>query len=191
MDKAKIGAGPYLYPMPAVLAGAIVDGKPNYLAVGFAGAMNIKPPVVYISVNSKHHTTKGIRDHGCYSINIPSASMIAAVDYCGIHSGREVDKSELFTNFFGELEKAPMIAECPVNLECRVIQEIPFGDADIAFIAEVVETYCSVSCLTGKKPDMAKVNAPVFSVFDRSYYATGEKIGQGWRIGKEFDPHSA
>lgn len=84
--------------------------------------MGLNPPLVYVSLHQRHYTTQGIEENQTYSINIPSTSLLAVTDYCGLVTGAEVDKLALFEVFYGELETAPMIAACPVNLECRVVK---------------------------------------------------------------------
>src|SRR5689334_8351141 len=116
MLREKLGAIPALYPMPIVLIGANVNGKPNYMVVGSCGIVEYEPAMIAISMNRGHYTTSGIRHNSTFSVNIPPATMVDGVDYCGIVSGRTTDKSELFTEFYGELGTAPMIEECPVNM---------------------------------------------------------------------------
>ena len=74
-----------------------------------------------MSLHEDHYTTKGIVENGTYSVNVPSTRLLSLADYCGLVSGHRVDKSRLFETFYGELGTAPMAAECPVNLECRVV----------------------------------------------------------------------
>ena len=109
MDKVKLGAVPWVYPVPIVLAGANVDGRPNFCTLGDCGIMGIRPPLVYVSLNETHLTTEGIVETGVYSVNVPSTDMLAVTDYCGMVSGREVDKTVLFEVFFLELLKRDSI----------------------------------------------------------------------------------
>jgi len=97
-----------LYPMPTVLVGTVVDGTPNFLAIAHVGIMNFATPH-YISISSAkfHYSNRGIVENGTFSVNIPSEDMVAATDYCGIKSGKKVDKSKIFELFYGELKTAP------------------------------------------------------------------------------------
>ncbi len=79
-------------------------------------------------MNKRHYTNTGIRKNGTFSVNIPSAEMVKETDYCGLLSGKDVDKAELFENFYGKLWTAPMIEECPLNIECRLIKTVTFQD---------------------------------------------------------------
>jgi len=88
--------------------------------------------------------------------------MVKKHDYCGLHSGRKVDKSAIFENFFGELQTAPMIKECPVSFECRVIQSIE-RPVHTAFIGQVKEVYFDENCLTNGAPNVSKIDPILFS----------------------------
>ena len=122
MSKVKLGAVPLVYPIPIVLVGATVDGVANFTEVGDCAVMGIHPALVTISLSATHHTTKGIDDTGVFSINFPSTEMLSLADYCGMVSGRDVDKSKLFNVFQGEHTDVPLIEDCPVGLECRVLE---------------------------------------------------------------------
>ncbi len=174
-----------MYPMPAVLVGANVNGKPNFLAVAFCGIMNPHPPTIHVALNKSHHTNAGIRENGTFSVNIPSASMVEATDYCGIFSGQSIDKSKLFDIFYGELQNAPMISQCPISMECRLLQIIEF-EIDHVFIGEIIQSYADPECLTNGIPDMKKMNPMAFSFHDNNYWTLGANIGKAWSIGKDF-----
>jgi flavin reductase (DIM6/NTAB) family NADH-FMN oxidoreductase RutF len=185
MPKLNLGADTLLYPMPVTLVGADVNGKPNFLTVAFCGIMNPHPPMIYAALNKAHHTNAGIRENRTFSVNTPSTDMVGAADYCGIFSGRDVDKSSLFDVFYGELGNAPMIAECPINMECRLRQIIEF-EMDDVFIGEIVQSYADPGCLTDGLPDIKKVNPIAFSMRDNNYWRLGERLGRAWSIGKDF-----
>jgi flavin reductase (DIM6/NTAB) family NADH-FMN oxidoreductase RutF len=124
MQKLNIDTNAYLYPMPLVLVGTEVGGKPNFMTVGWVSRVNFKPPMIAISINKAHHTPKGILENGAFSINVPTRSMVEVTDYCGLVSGRTADKSELFRTFYGELQGTPMIAECPLNMVCKLVDTV-------------------------------------------------------------------
>ena len=123
MSKVRLGAIPLIYPIPVVLVGATVDGRANFTAVGDCAVMGISPALVTISLSATHYTTRGVDESKAFSINLPSTHLLSQADYCGIVSGKDVDKGKLFTVFEGEYTRVPMIQECPVGLECQV-QEI-------------------------------------------------------------------
>ncbi len=187
MEKKQIGAKSYINPMPVTLVGANVSGKPNYLTIASCNMMCSKPPIVFVSLVKTRHTATGIRENNTFSINMPSANMAKVTDYCGITSGHKVDKSRLFTTFYGKLGNAPMIEECTVNMECKVLQTLQYGRDDI-FIGEVVAAYAEEKYLTNGLPDMRKVAHFTYSLNDDNYWALGEHLGKAYSIGKDFKP---
>lgn len=186
MKKIKTGAKTFLYPMPTTLVGANVNGKPNYLAVAYCGIVQTSPPMIAIALKESRYTNAGIKENGTFSVNLPSAGMVKVTDYCGLVSGRNVDKSKLFSTFYGELKTAPMIKECPVNLECKLIQALDYGGSHDIFIGEVVEAYAGEQYTTNGLPDIKKVNPILLSsIYDKNYWKVGEYLGKAWKIGEE------
>ncbi|MCX6007298.1 MAG: flavin reductase family protein [Chloroflexi bacterium] len=185
MAKKEIKNGCHLYPMPIVLVGAIKDGKANFMPAAFAGIVNINPPIISLGLSKRHFTCAGMVENGVFSVNLPSTSMMKATDYCGLVSGHKVDKSGVFKVFYGKLDKAPMIEECPLTMECRLLQNIELG-ADNAFLGEIVATYCDDQYMDGKMPDLAKLDLLIFSMSDNSYWSIGKKLGTAWSVGKGY-----
>jgi len=191
MEKVKLGPKTFLYPMPTVLVGADVGGKPNYLTVAYCGIVQHKPAMVSVALGRRHHTNLGIRENGTFSVNIPSVRLAEVTDWIGLNSGAKVDKSALFENFYGPLGTAPMIRECPVNLECRLVKTVDLGGADDLFIGEIAEAYADPEVLTEGLPDLAKLDPIVFSMHDNTYWKVGEPVGKAWSLGKGFVPGEA
>jgi flavin reductase (DIM6/NTAB) family NADH-FMN oxidoreductase RutF len=182
--KVKLGSLPYVYPIPITLVGANVDGKPNFETIGDTGLMGINPPLVFVSSHRDHYTNIGILANRTFSINFPTTAMLTRVDYCGTVSGREVDKAALFEVFYGETGTAPMIAECPVSLECRVLQEFSVQHRQ-AFVGEVVQCFASqefVGEQDGRKvlADLTQLD-PILYALDNRYYRIGGPIGIGYQ----------
>jgi flavin reductase (DIM6/NTAB) family NADH-FMN oxidoreductase RutF len=189
MGKIKAGSFNPLPIVPIVLVGANVNGKPNYMAVGFVGGVNVRPAVVCVSLYKVHHTPKGILENGTFSINIPSADYVIETDYCGLVSGKTTDKSNIFTTFYGELETAPMIEEFPIACECKYIDEKIEFAMDIAYFGEVHQVYMSEDVVAGdKKIDITKANPIIYSGIENLYRTIGENVGQGWSIGRDYKP---
>jgi len=182
--KVKLGAKNCLYPMPTVLVAANVNGKPNYITIAHAGIIAFD--FISVSMSKRHYTNTGIKENKTFSVNIPSVEMVKETDYCGSVSGKNVDKSQLFETFYGELETAPMVKECPINMECRLIQTVDFPNHDI-FIGEVVETYCDEQCLTDGIIDVSKVQPFLFVWNDKSYWKLGKRFAKAWEVGKELE----
>ena len=185
MPKKEIKSGCHLYPMPVVIVGANKGGRANFMTAAFCGMMNIKPPVVALGLELHHFTTAGILENGTFSVNLPSTAMMKVTDYCGLVSGHKVDKSGLFKVFYGKLETAPMIEECPLTMECRLLQKVDFTP-DGAFLGEVTAVYCDDEFMAGKLPDIAKLDPIIFSISDNSYWSIGKKLGTAWSVGKGY-----
>ncbi|MFX1500300.1 MAG: flavin reductase family protein [Promethearchaeota archaeon] len=188
-DKVKFGKVPLIYPVPIILTGALVNNRPNFETLGDVGIMGIKPPLVYISSGQNHFTNQGILEQGTFSINFPTTQLLIKTDYCGVASGKNVDKSKLFNIFYGDLKTAPMIRECPVNLECKVIKEFSIQHRQI-FIGDVVQSYVNKDFVIKseedqKIADMTKLD-PIIYALDNRYYKIGEIIGTGYQESKKF-----
>lgn len=184
MDKVKLGPQTLLYPMPAALVGALVGDKPNFMTAAWCAIAAYKPPAVAVAVQRTRYTLQGIQDKGSFSVNIPSCDQVKEVDYCGIYSGKKKDKSSIFGVFYGTLETAPMIEECPLNLECRLAHTMELG-SHVQVIGEIVETYIHEDCLTTGKADPAKVNPLIFAPGTMQYHRLGETIARAFHVGQE------
>jgi len=186
MEKKKLGSKPMIYPMPVTLVGADVEGKPNFMTIAFINIINMNPAMVAMGASPSHHTCKGIRENKTFSINLPSKDMLEVTDYVGLTSGAKKNKAGLFSIFRGITKTAPMIEECPLNLECKLLQRLSLGGTDDLYIGEVVETYCEPKFLTNGKPDIKKMGTFVFSMNDNRYFSLGQLIGNAWSTGKTF-----
>lgn len=181
--KISVGKNAFPFPMPVTLLGATVDGKPNFMALGWVSRVNANPPMIGCGVGRHHHTPAGIKQNKTFSVNVPSRSMMAVADYCGIVSGDTTDKAGLFSVFYGELKTAPMIRECPVCIECRLLQSVNYPTNEF-FIGEIVASYTEERYLTGGKPDMKKIDPLLLSMPDNRYWTLGEHAGDAWSIWK-------
>lgn len=186
MEKTKLGARAYLFPLPVVLAGANVAGKPNFLTIGLCGIINLSPPMIHLALRQNRYTSIGIRENGTFSVNTCSEAMMTATDYCGIYSGSQVDKSTVFEVFYGGLETAPMIVESPVNLECRLSQVLDLGGVHEVFIGEVVESYAAEEYLTDGQPDLDKIKPIVYCMPEGAYRGLTGITGRAHAVGKDF-----
>jgi flavin reductase (DIM6/NTAB) family NADH-FMN oxidoreductase RutF len=173
-----------LYPMPTTLVGANVNGRPNFLAVAHVGILNHgTPQYLSIGLGRVHYTNPGIRDTGAFSICLPSEDLMVETDYCGIMTGKNTDKGALFDVFYGELETAPMIRQCPVNMELKLHDVMDFPTHEI-FIGELVQTYADDSVLVDGAIDIDKVRPLMFDMASKKYWALGPAVGSCWRAGK-------
>jgi len=183
MEKIKIDSNAFVYPMPMTIVGAVVDGRPNFMAAAWVTRVNFKPPMIMVALGD-HYTNQGIDANGAFSVNVPDVALLEKTDYCGIVSGRKVDKSQLFDVFYGSLPGAPLIGECPLSMACRLNQavKLPF---DTLFIGDIVEVYTEERFLTDGKPDIQKLNPFTLTMPDNRYWRVGEMAGRAWGEGKK------
>ncbi len=173
-----------LYPMPTTLVGAVVNGKPNFLAVAHVGILNHgTPQFLSIGLAKMHYTNGGIHENREFSICLPSEDLMVETDYCGIMTGKNTDKAALFDVFYGELKAAPLIRQCPVNMALKLHQVIDFPTHDI-FVGELVGTHADDAVLTEGHIDVAKLRPLMFDMASKKYRALGGELGNCWNVGK-------
>jgi len=166
-----------LSPLPVVLVGALVNGRPNYLVIGYISPFDFGR-YIFFSLYKKRYTRIGIHENKTFSVNIPSDNLLAKTTICGNKSGRDFDKGSLFDTFYGELKTAPMIVQCPINIECTLTEVLDY-DPNEGIIGKVVKSYVDQGCLTDGKLDMRKVHPIIWATGgDFSYYRLGVRIGQ-------------
>jgi flavin reductase (DIM6/NTAB) family NADH-FMN oxidoreductase RutF len=172
-----------LSPLPVVLVGTIVNGRPNYLVIGYICPFNFGKHI-FFSLYKKRYTSIGIHENKTFSVNIPSEDLLAETNICGSKSGRDVDKASLFDNFYGELKTAPMIRQCPVNIECKVAEILDY-DPNEGIVGRVIKSYADPEFLTDGKLDWRKVHPIIWATGgDFNYYRLGERISQEEQKGR-------
>ncbi len=184
MKKVSAGTNVFIYPMPVVLVGTNVGDKANFMAVGWVTRVNAAPPMLAVGIFNKHYTNGGIRENGTFSVCFPDRKLVEKADYCGMVSGSRVDKSTLFDVFYGETKTAPMIGECPLNLECRLVQTVELPTNNL-YIGEIVASFADERCLTEGKPDVKKLDPLLLTMPDNRYWAVGDFAGDAWEEGKK------
>jgi flavin reductase (DIM6/NTAB) family NADH-FMN oxidoreductase RutF len=188
MEKITMGPYPFLYPMPTVIVGTLIEGKPNFITVSYCGIIQHKPAMISIALIDRHYTNRGIKENGCFSVNIPNTRMLEVTDYLGINSGSVIDKSGLFDVFYGKLPNAPMIRETPLNMECTVVKSIDLGNDCEIYIGEIVESYTEKKYLKNGRPYIRKLDPILFSINSNNYFRVGRRLGPAWRSGLNFKP---
>jgi flavin reductase (DIM6/NTAB) family NADH-FMN oxidoreductase RutF len=183
MEKISISPNAFLYPMPMALVGALVDGKPNFLAVGWIARVNFQPPMIAISLGP-HYTNTGIEEQKIFTVNIPDVSLLDKTDYCGLVSGKKTDKSQIFDVFYGQSAAAPLIRECPLSMVCRLVEQVKLP-SNTLYIGEIFEAFSEERYLTDGKPDIAKMKPFSLTMPDNGYWAVGDRLGSAWSIGKK------
>ena len=161
--------------MPAFLIGANVDGKPNFMTAAWSGIAGSVPPMITVALQHHRYTLKGMKQNMTFSVNVPSSDQVKETDYCGVVSGSKVDKVAecRFKVFYGKLGTAPLIDQCPVNLECKIIQILDVGSHEL-IVGRIEEAYISDNCLTDGKPDVNKVKPIVYA--GQKYMTLGEVV---------------
>src|SRR5512143_1805936 len=185
--KKSLGAKTLAQPAPAWIIGSYdAQGKPNIMTIAWGGICCSQPPCVTISLRKATYTYECIKERKAYTVNIPSAALVKAVDYVGIVSGRNIDKFALtkLTPVRSELVDAPFIKEFPVVIECKVIHTLEIG-LHTQFIGEIMDIKAEESVLGQHGlADILKVKPLIFDPGEGAYYGIGERIGKAFSIGK-------
>ncbi|MEG1847179.1 MAG: flavin reductase family protein [Lachnospiraceae bacterium] len=186
MSKEIWKPGNMLYPLPVVLI-SVADkaGHPNVFTVAWTGTICTDPPMVSISVRPERYSYSMIRETGEFVINLTTKELALATDYCGVKSGRDVDKfKEMHLSMMpGEQVQAPLIAESPVNIECMVTEVKELGTHHM-FLAKVVAVHADMDYMDPQNKFCLQ-NAEPIVYSHGEYYALGDKIGTfGYSIKK-------
>lgn len=179
--------GNMLYPVPAVMVSCAREGeKPNIITLAWAGTICSDPAMVSVSIRPERYSYDIIKETGEFVINLSTRDLTYATDFCGVKSGRDVDK-------FAEMKltpapasklNCPIIAESPVNIECKLKEIVKLGSHDM-FIADVVAVDVSEKYMdeTGK---FSLENADLMAYVHGEYFSLGEKLGKfGYSIKKK------
>ena len=187
-SKIDIGTQGFVYPMPVTLIGSDRGDAPSFMTVAWVNRVQFNPPRVAMGINKNHATNEGIREHGEFSVCFPDESMVEVVDWCGLNSGaRGADKAAQFEVFRGNLAHAPLIAECPLCLECTVFEVHDLGSHEL-FVGDVVGTWTEERFLDDGKPDLARMRPFTLTMPDNRFWAMGAEIGKAWSAGRGYVP---
>lgn len=187
MGKIDFKPGNMLYPLPAVLV-TVRDkkGEDNIITVAWTGTVCTNPPMLYISVRPGRYSYHAIKETGEFEVNLTTAAMTKAVDFCGVRSGRDMDKFEKTGLLKEEAVKihVPVLKDSPVNIECRVREEIPLGSHHM-FLADVVHVTVDERYMDEKGTFHLEASDPiVYSHGD--YFDLGKKLGDfGYSVRKK------
>lgn len=186
MAKQQWKAGNMVYPLPAVMV-SVTDGNgnDNIITVAWVGTVCTNPAMVSISVRPERHSYDMIRATGEFVINLTTEKLAYATDYCGVRSGKDIDKFKemKLTKEQASFVKAPMIGESPVNIECKVKSVEELGSHHM-FLAEVLAVHADEAYMdeTGKF-DLNSANPLIYS--HGEYYSIGNKLGKfGYSVKK-------
>lgn len=186
MKKIKWKGGTLLAPVPPVMVTCGDMENANIITIAWTGIINSEPPKTYISVRPSRHSYGIIKEKGEFVINLTPSRLVRTADFCGIYTGKNVDKfakCKLTKEEANEVS-APVIAECPVALECKVTDIVPLGTHDM-FIADIVAVDVDEELIDEKgKLHLEKAGLTAYAHGD--YFALGKKIGSfGFSVKKK------
>lgn len=179
MPKKNLKPSPHLYPTPVVLISSQGKAeKPNIATISWAGVLCSDPPTIGISVRPNRYSHQLIKESMEFVLNIPSKKWLKETDYSGSISGKDTDKflTVGFTAGESNKVKAPIINECPLNLECKVKQILYLGSHDL-FIAEIVAVHADEDILDGDKIVIDALSPIAYCPNVHEYRELGVKIG--------------
>jgi len=179
MAKQTWKPGNMVYPLPAVMVSVgDREGNTNILTIAWTGTICTNPAMLYISVRPERHSYKMIRESGEFVVNLTTEALAKATDYCGVRSGRDVDKWKEMKLTPVKAEKllyAPMIEECPVNIECKVVEVKELGSHHM-FLAEVLTVHVDDKYM--QENGKFELNDTGLLAYSHGTYLTlGKKIG--------------
>lgn len=189
MAKILFKPGNMLYPLPVVLV-SVADcrGNTNIITVAWAGTICTNPPMLSISVRPNRFSHHMIEETGEFVVNLTTKELVYATDYCGVKSGKEVDKwKEMkLTSAASDVVKAPCIKESPVNIECRVTEIKRLGSHDL-FLAEVAAVHVDDAYMDKNGAFHLSQASPIVYCHGE-YFDLGEKLGKfGYSVKKGLD----
>lgn len=177
MSKKSWQAGALLAPVPAVMVSCGTMEKSNIITIGWCGILNTSPAKTYISVRPSRYSYEIIKERGEFVINLVPDALAKKADYCGIYTGKKVDKFQKcgFTKESATHVNAPMIGECPISIECKVTDIVPLGTHDM-FIADIVGVNVDERLLEGDKLCINRAHLCAYA--HGEYYKLGARIGK-------------
>ena len=179
MSKKLLKPTTALSPVPAVMVSCCNEaGEKNIITIAWVGTLCSEPPMIGIGIRKSRFSYHMIEETGEFVVNLPSESLTWATDFCGVNSGRNVDKfGELELNpVAGEEVKAPLIDECPVNIECKVKDIIELGSHDL-FVGQVVAVHAEDDLLDDKGRFRIE-DADLIAYGRSTYWSIGEALGE-------------
>ncbi len=179
MGKQVWKPGNMLYPLPAVMVSVgDKDGETNIITVAWTGTVCSDPAMLYVSVRPERYSHHMIMETGEFVVNLTTEDLVKATDYCGVRSGKDVDKwkeTGLTQEKADKLSYAPIIKECPVNLECKVTEVKKLGSHDM-FLAEVVAVQIDEKYMD-EKGKFCLNETGLMAYSHGEYIGLGEKLG--------------
>lgn len=186
MSKVQWKGGTFIYPIPAVMVSCGTMEKSNIITVAWTGILNTNPAMCYISVRPERYSHDIIKENGEFAINLTTRQLAYATDWCGVKSGRDVDKFKemKLTKEKANIISVPLIKESPVSVECKVNEIVPLGSHDM-FVAEIVAIDADEKYIDEKGAfDISKCDLIAYA--NGGYYPLESKIGKfGYSVQKK------
>ena len=186
MSKIQWKGGTFIYPIPAVMVSCGTMEKSNIITVAWTGILNTNPAMCYISVRPERYSHNIIKENGEFAINLTTRQLAYATDWCGVKSGRDVDKFKemKLTKEKANIISVPLIKESPVSVECKVKEIVPLGSHDM-FVAEIVAIDADEKYINEKGAfDISKCDLIAYA--NGGYYPLESKIGKfGYSVQKK------
>ncbi|HEY5275376.1 MAG TPA: flavin reductase family protein [Coriobacteriia bacterium] len=183
--KKQLSAKPLLFPMPATLVAAAHDGEMGLITVAWIGMASGTPPTIGMAVRTTRNTLRLIEASGDFTVNVPRVGMEEAVDFCGIVSGKGIDKFAAagLTAAPASIVSAPIVAECPFNIECKVVGIHEMGQYRLV-LGEIVETHADEEVLNpGGKVDIGLLDPLLYVPGMQEYRGVGPKVADAYVVG--------
>ena len=177
MSKVSREPGTVLFPTPVVLVSCGVGSRANIITLAWVGTLCSKPPTIGIGVRPSRHSHDLIESHGEFVVNLPRADQVRSVDYCGTVSGRDEDKWAAcgLSRLSASKVQIPLIAECPVNIECELQRTLRLGTHSL-FVGEVVAVHVDDEALDDDGR-LDVMRAEPFAYLNGDYRRIGELLG--------------
>jgi flavin reductase (DIM6/NTAB) family NADH-FMN oxidoreductase RutF len=174
--------------LPICLVGANVEGKANFCTIAWFTMIDDEPPTIGLVMGKQRRTKDGIMENKSFSVNVPGTELAVPVDFCGLNSGHQVDKSGVFRTFYGKLKTAPMVEDCPLTMECTLKRVVEFEGTDMV-VGEVVEVYTDHGALRSDgRPDPTVLDPLLYLSSASAYHRLGDRIADAFQIGKSYRP---
>ena len=188
--KQTFGPKKIMFPCPAALVVTGTFDEANIVTIAWVSLLTSLPPTLGISVGTKGYSGTEIRKNKEFTVNIATVDIMEEADFCGITSGKDTDKFKEtgLTKMPSEIVKPPIIKECPLNLECILVESNMIGMTN-HFIGKIVQTHIDTDKLDNKNDyssfDIEAMNPLIYIGGAREYRQIGKKVGDAYQIGKK------
>jgi len=190
MDKQLLGPCITFFPQPTTLISTLAaDGEVNVMTASWVAMVSKTPPTIAVSLHHQRRSYENIRASGEFTVNVVPADLTLTADFCGIRSGKDIDKMAITGLKTGRSTRiaAPLLTECPLNLECRLTLEVPLGDYRL-LLAEVLEVHALKAAIRDDGSfDVASLDPVVYLGGIREYWDLGSRRATAYKDGLQLE----